>query len=304
MYEHPGELTQQENVIPQLASIMDIEPHVPQIPHFHSDQVGDLPRITGETMIDVLDGKYSHVHDKVIVIDCRFEYEYNGGHISGAINFNDKEKLAEHLFDVTSPSSTSRSLVIFHCEYSAHRAPIMASFLRSYDRKVNTERYPALTYPDAYILDGGYSSFFKDYRSRCFPQEYVEMDAEEHSRACEMGMGKVKQSRRQLHRAATFAFGQGSSPMNSSPIASRGLNRHASETLWSPTALARAAARDAGEATDQNLGSNSDVSLCLSDMDTEMNLDVDMPLSFKAPTLSRPPFADPGRARRMFSSFN
>lgn len=305
MYENPGEVVLQENVSPQLASIMDVEPHIPQLPHFNSDQVGDLPRITGETMIDVLDGKYSHVHDKVLVIDCRFEYEYNGGHINGAINFNDKEKLAEHLFDSTSPSSTSRSLVIFHCEYSAHRAPTMAKFLRSHDRSVNAERYPALTYPEAYILDGGYSCFFKDYRPRCFPQEYVEMDAAEHSRACEMGMGKVKKQRVKLARAATFAFGQGSSPMNSSPIGPRGLNRHASDTLWSPTAVTRATTREASQSKLEPTTASGDISMCLSDSDMDMDLTADLP-TFNQPSFGRASFLEPGRAqtRRMFSSYN
>ena len=302
MYEHPGEVAQQENIAPKLTSIM--EPHVAQLPHFFSEEVGDLPRITGETMVDILDGKYTHVHDKVVIIDCRFEYEYNGGHINGAINFNDKEKLAEHLFDMASPCSTSRSLVIFHCEYSAFRAPTMAKFLRSHDRTVNVERYPMLTYPETYILDGGYSSFFKGFRSRCFPQEYVEMKNKEHSQACEMGMGKVKQSRRPLHRAATFAFGQGSSPINSSPIAARGPNRHASDTVWSPIMMGRAAARDLGEATNKAVDTVGVANLSMSDMDTQMELDTDMPLAFQAPTFGRPAMPDHARVRRLFSSYN
>lgn len=79
---------------------------------------------------------------------------------------------------------------------------------------MNAERYPQLTYPEVYILDGGYSSFFNNHRSRCFPQNYVEMGAKEHVQACERGMGKVKQ-RSKLTRAQTYAFGQNS--MNDSP---------------------------------------------------------------------------------------
>lgn len=60
-----------------------------------------------------------------------------------------------------------------------------------------------------YILDGGYSSFFKNHRSRCFPQNYVEMDAKEHERACEQGLNKIRQrSKSKLSRAKTFAFGE------------------------------------------------------------------------------------------------
>ena len=220
MFEHPEDVMKQEqstcNGTP-LPCIMDMESeHVPQLPHFiPDDRPGDLPRISKETLIGVLDGNFNQFYEKLLVIDCRFEYEYNGGHINGAVNFNDKEELSSQLFDV---EPTPRALLIFHCEYSAHRAPIMAKFIRNKDRAVNAERYPSLTYPELYILDGGYSSFFKDYRPRCFPQNYVEMEAKEHALACERGLGKVKQ-RSKLVRAQTFAFGQHSPSMDSSPTA-------------------------------------------------------------------------------------
>lgn len=67
-----------------------------------------------------------------------------------------------------------------------------------------------------YILHGGYSAFFGEHRSLCFPQNYVEMSAKEHEFACERGLGKVKQ-RSKLARAQTFAFGQGPSQIEESP---------------------------------------------------------------------------------------
>lgn len=70
-----------------------------------------------------------------------------------------------------------------------------------------------------YILDGGYSSFYADHGSRCFPQNYVEMDSKEHEFACERGLGKVK-ARSKLVRAQTFAFGQ-PMEMEDSPTAPR-----------------------------------------------------------------------------------
>lgn len=222
MFEHPEDVMKREkehmNSPPLLLpSIMDIEaPHVPQLPHFTpDDETVALPRITKETMVEVLDGSFNHLYEKLVIIDCRFEYEFNGGHIDGAVNFNDKEKLSAQLFDI---EPTSKALLIFHCEYSAHRAPLMAKFIRNKDRAVNADRYPGLTYAESYILDGGYSTFFKDYRSRCFPQNYVEMDAKEHVLDCERGLGKVKQ-RTKLVRAQTFAFGQHSPSIDSSPTA-------------------------------------------------------------------------------------
>jgi M-phase inducer tyrosine phosphatase len=222
MFEHPEDVMKQEKErsspsVPLLPSIMDVETaQIPQLPHFQPEgETGSLPRITKETMVSVLDGHYDHLYEKRVVIDCRFEYEYEGGHIEGAVNFNDKEALAAQLFDV---EPTRKALLIFHCEYSAHRAPLMAKFIRNKDRAVNAESYPALTYPEAYILDGGYSTFFKDYRLRCYPQNYVEMHAKEHVVDCERGLGKVKQ-RTKLVRAQTFAFGQHSPQLDSSPTA-------------------------------------------------------------------------------------
>ena len=214
MFEHPDDVMKPEKPEPCLPSIMDVEPsHEPQLPHFIPD--GDsLPRISKSTMVEILDGKFNHLYEKLVIIDCRFEYEYSGGHIAEAVNFNDKDALSSRLFDI---EPTEKALLIFHCEYSAHRAPIMAKYIRCKDRAVNSDNYPRLTYPELYILDGGYSSFFSDHRSRCYPQNYVEMEAKEHAHACERGLGKVKQ-RSKLLRAQTFAFGQHSSPgMEDSP---------------------------------------------------------------------------------------
>ncbi|KAI9871187.1 MAG: cell division cycle- protein [Pleopsidium flavum] len=209
MFEHPGEVMKQEKteLFPSggLLSVMDVDDSQQlQLPHFMADQES-LPRITKETMITILNGYYNQHYDQSYIVDCRFEYEYKGGHIDGAVNFNDKEELTSKLFESSSPN---RTLLIFHCEYSAHRAPLMAKHVRHQDRAANAHQYPKLTYPEVYILDGGYSSFFVDHRARCFPQNYVEMAAKEHQTACERGLGRMKQQRGKLMRAQTFAFGQ------------------------------------------------------------------------------------------------
>ena len=219
MFEHPDEIMKCEKDIPTLPPIADMEvPAQPGLPHFYSDNsTCDLPRISRETMIQILDGQFDNVYEKRVVIDCRFEYEYQGGHIDGAVNYNDKDQLTAQLFDHEQPG---KALLIFHCEYSAHRAPLMAKHIRNKDRTVNAESYPRLTYPEAYILDGGYSAFYKDHSNRCYPQNYVEMNAQEYADACEAGMGKVKQQQRaKLNRAQTFAYGQHSPPVDSSPTA-------------------------------------------------------------------------------------
>jgi M-phase inducer tyrosine phosphatase len=211
MFEHPEDIMRPKTeastpVATPLEAVMDVEEaHEPILPHFSADDPGDtIPRITKETLLNVLDGKYSSEYDQKMVIDCRFEYEYEGGHIDGAVNYNDKELLTNHLFKTP---MEGRTLIIFHCEYSAHRAPMMARHIRSQDRTVNADRYPKLAYPDVYILNGGYSEFFAVHRGRCYPQNYVEMSDEKHQRTCERELGRLK-SRKQptLGRAKTFAF--------------------------------------------------------------------------------------------------
>ena len=219
MFEHPIDVLNQQQQDQRsdcgLQSIMDMDegPQL-QLPHFLPDQ-DTIPRISKETMIEVLDGKYTHCYDQSMIVDCRFEYEYTGGHIDGAINFNNKEELAGKLFDQTIPQ---RTLLVFHCEYSAHRAPIAARYIRGEDRTTNAHQYPKLTYPEVYILDGGYSAFFKDHKDRCFPPSYVEMNDKAHTTACERGLGRIKQQRAKLGRAQTFHFGQHDAATQESPI--------------------------------------------------------------------------------------
>lgn len=93
-----------------------------------------------------------------------------------------------------------------------------AKFVRHEDRKLNSYRYPHLTYPEVYILDGGYSSFYESHRTRCFPQSYLKMDEKGHEDSCERGMNRLRQ-RSKLSRAQTFAFGQQSCQMEDSPTA-------------------------------------------------------------------------------------
>lgn len=130
MFEHPGDVMNQKDETDSytpssLQSVMDIDdvkPH--KLPHFMpADEPESLPRITDATLIDVLNGAYSDVYERTLVIDCRFEYEYQGGHIEGALNFCEKELLTKELF--RAGVNSANTLLIFHCEYSAHRAPLM-----------------------------------------------------------------------------------------------------------------------------------------------------------------------------------
>ncbi|KAI4859752.1 hypothetical protein F4820DRAFT_141526 [Hypoxylon rubiginosum] len=222
MFDNPGDVMKasSEEPVPTstLQSVMDVEePQDPVLPHFYPDGESDnIPRISKATFVDVLDGKFNDHYTQKMVIDCRFEYEYDGGHIMTAVNYNDKELLTKQLFENPMDGKT---LLVFHCEYSACRAPMMARHIRASDRMVNAEYYPKLTYPEVYILDGGYSEFFNECRDRCHPQAYVAMGAQEHANTCEREMGKLQQKRKGLGRAKTFAFGHRDSMVDASPTA-------------------------------------------------------------------------------------
>lgn len=132
MFEHPGDVMNakqdKDNYTPSgLQSVMDIDdaPSL-KLPHFTPPNEPDsLPRISTETMVNVLNGQFDHLYDQRVVVDCRFEYEYTGGHIEDAVNYCEKELLRERLFSSDMPGGTTNTLLILHCEYSAHRAPLM-----------------------------------------------------------------------------------------------------------------------------------------------------------------------------------
>lgn len=126
-------------------------------------------------------------------MDCRFPYEYEGGHIETAININTMEKL-EEMFLQKMQGTTKRTIIVFHCEFSSHRAPRMALHLRKQDRLFNMKQYPKLTFPEIYILKGGYKEFWRTEAEYCQPKNYVEMNHNDHREALKLEMTRFKKS--------------------------------------------------------------------------------------------------------------
>jgi rhodanese-related sulfurtransferase len=184
-----------------------------------------IRRIDRNTLCEILDGQHRNLYDRHVIIDCRFEYEYEGGHIAGAVNINTKERLQEALIANAPANADERTLLVFHCEYSAHRGPRMAMQLRQLDREANMNRYPLLHYPDIVILDGGYSHFFAGHAARCFPQQYVAM--KDNADACEREMDRFRHTmktkkKKAVGRSQTFTFGSTASSVDAfvvSPVA-------------------------------------------------------------------------------------
>ncbi|KAM4033369.1 uncharacterized protein ACNLHF_020330 isoform 2-T2 [Anomaloglossus baeobatrachus] len=132
----------------------------------------DLKYITCNTLAHLMGGGYKDEIQMYYLLDCRYPYEYTGGHIKGALNIYREDQISEHLLQ--SPCFASgRRVVIFHCEFSSERAPKLCRSLRNLDRKAN--RYPHLYYPELYLLQGGYKEFYETFQRLCDPQGYVKM---------------------------------------------------------------------------------------------------------------------------------
>jgi len=140
----------------------------------------DLKNIHHQTMADLINGKYDGAYDKLTVIDCRYPYEYKGGHIRGAINIYTEKEITEFLhLEIENPSEQQDvHIIVFHCEFSSQRGPSLSRHLRKHDRQINSMDYPRLVFPEIYCLFGGYKEFYLNHPELCDPSAYVTMNDE------------------------------------------------------------------------------------------------------------------------------
>ncbi|KJH49663.1 rhodanese-like protein [Dictyocaulus viviparus] len=152
---------------------------------------------------------------RYVLIDCRYPYEYEGGHIKCAVNIHDQNDLEKIFFPEDPDHPIHSRIPIFYCEYSQKRGPGMALALRSIDRMHNELNYPKVDYAEMYLLDHGYRKFWSDgcYKSECVPCGYVPMtDAAHVSSLIKYKWHKskstsqlvVREKERQPLRKATF----------------------------------------------------------------------------------------------------
>ncbi|XP_021027721.2 M-phase inducer phosphatase 1 isoform X2 [Mus caroli] len=138
----------------------------------------DLKYISPEIMASVLNGKFANLIKEFVIIDCRYPYEYEGGHIKGAVNLHMEEEVEDFLLkNPIVPTDGKRVIVVFHCEFSSERGPRMCRYVRERDRLGN--EYPKLHYPELYVLKGGYKEFFLKCQSHCEPPSYRPMHHED-----------------------------------------------------------------------------------------------------------------------------
>ena len=126
-------------------------------------------------------------HTQATHCDCRMSSDS----VTGAINLNDRALLS-HFFH--SHAHGSHLAIIFHCEFSQNRAPKSYRFFRSMDRTRNAAAYPALSFPEIAVLDGGYRAFFENHPTYCSPQAYVSMWDDAFQRECKEQTSKHRKS--------------------------------------------------------------------------------------------------------------
>jgi rhodanese-related sulfurtransferase len=161
--------------------------NVPEI----SSEDTNIRSIDVHVMNDILGGKLHSIYSSIYIIDCRSPYEYQSGHIRGAINSWAEEGINRLLFKRN--LSQDKTLIVLHCEHSEVRAPRMqvsslpllssrayesrANHIRQQDRGRNGEDYPRLTYPELWILEGGFKAFYSAYENLCDGIYVTEKDA-------------------------------------------------------------------------------------------------------------------------------
>lgn len=88
----------------------------------------DLKAITPNTLAELIDGDLSDAVEYEI-IDCRYPYEFEAGHIEDAINIYSKKCCLKFLTKCrplhVSENRQRKKILIFYCEFSTRRAPAM-----------------------------------------------------------------------------------------------------------------------------------------------------------------------------------
>jgi rhodanese-related sulfurtransferase len=107
------------------------------------------------------------------IIDCRYPYEYDGGHLKNSINIYSISQIED--FVNKNKNKNKNQILIFYCEFSSKRSFKIVNALKNYDRKINIENYPFINYPEIYIIEGGYNKMFNYYKKINKLLPYIKM---------------------------------------------------------------------------------------------------------------------------------
>lgn len=135
----------------------------------------DIVFISPDVCAGLLRSEYPSSVESFLIVDCRFPYEYEGGHIKGAINIYEPDAIRTFFSRLDLSENTA---LVFHCEFSSERAPRMFRALRRLDRHRHAAQYPRLRFPQMFVLAGGYKAFFEANAHLCTPEAYVPMTSD------------------------------------------------------------------------------------------------------------------------------
>jgi rhodanese-related sulfurtransferase len=126
----------------------------------------DIRLISPDTLHRLIHGEFRDKFDNFLIIDTRFPYEYDGGHIKGAHNFWDTTRANRFILSHEKSKiglnfdRGERTAIVLHCEFSSHRAPTMYRHIRNLDRHICFSVFPKLILPEMYVLEKGYKEHF------------------------------------------------------------------------------------------------------------------------------------------------
>ena len=141
----------------------------PNFPYIDSIDIdgGAIHGISTDTLKRLME----HPNDsQIVILDCRYPYEFRGGHIIGALNVTNTEDL-DKIYRRGYPSNT---IFVFHCEFSKNRGKVMLKRFQDMDRAYSLQLTSNYKYDKVFLLIGGYKQFYSEYPYLCVGS-YVEM---------------------------------------------------------------------------------------------------------------------------------
>ncbi|KAH3737717.1 hypothetical protein DPMN_044310 [Dreissena polymorpha] len=154
-----------------MTSLLQLLRRITSLPPFpQSCKHSDLNSISADTMATALNGVYSDRLHQVTIVDSRYPYEFEWGHIRGSINM--------HMRDAVNslPETPGKChVLISHCDSSSARGPRMYRNLRSQDRALNQDQYSKLNFPGVNLLQCDYKTFYESHGDLFDPHIYTPM---------------------------------------------------------------------------------------------------------------------------------
>uniref|UniRef100_A0A5S6Q9M4 protein-tyrosine-phosphatase n=1 Tax=Trichuris muris TaxID=70415 RepID=A0A5S6Q9M4_TRIMR len=137
----------------------------------------DPPYISATVLAQLVRGGFIETVANYQLIDCRYPYEFDGGHIKSAVNVHTADDFDETFFgnERIDRQGDGISVIVFYCEYSQQRGPKMYRRLKREYQKMAKGQSSNFDCPEMYLLADGYRKFFRKYPHMCSPENYVKM---------------------------------------------------------------------------------------------------------------------------------